>query len=95
MGIAARRSWPGWANISAAIGSIAVGLAFSRVAAGSDFKMEAFLIVAVSLGLFIVTSGLAGQFRRVVAFRTTRRRLILTFGSDVGAFVWGGSDSGA
>jgi predicted permease len=59
-----RRSWPRWAHVWAAIGSIAAGFAFSRVVAGNDYKMQTFLVVMVSLGLFIVTSSLASQLLR-------------------------------
>jgi hypothetical protein len=56
------RRW--WLRLSAAVGSIAVGYAFSRIAAENDNRMGIFLFVVVSIGLFIVLSGLAGQVRR-------------------------------
>ena len=53
-----------WLQVLGAIGAAGIGYAFSHVVAGNDRAMRVFLAVAVTLGLFLVFSALAGELSR-------------------------------
>src|ERR1051326_501992 len=48
----------------AVIAAAMVGLAFGRVVAGNDYRMQLFFATTVGIGLFLVFSGLAKQLNR-------------------------------
>jgi hypothetical protein len=48
----------------AVIAAAMVGLAFGRVVAGNDYRMQLFFATTVGIGLFLVFSALAKQLNR-------------------------------
>lgn len=53
-----------WLRISAGAASITVAYAFSRIASGRDYRMQIFLFVVVSIGVFMALWGITEQRRR-------------------------------
>ena len=51
-------------RICTGIASILVAYGFCRKVAGGDYRMQTFLFIAVSVGVFITLSGLVDQWRR-------------------------------
>src|SRR5690348_5251146 len=51
-------------QVLAFIAAAMVGLAFGRVVAGNDYRMQLFFVTTVGIGLFLVFSGLAKQLNR-------------------------------
>lgn len=59
-----RISRPHWLRICASVASIIVAYAFSRIASSGDYRMQIFLFVVVSIGVFIALWGIIEQRRR-------------------------------